>query len=376
MTGNSTKSTRVLTKRELNRATLDRQMLLRRQKLSAEEVIAKLVGMQAQVPNDPYVALWSRIQDFQTTELADLFRNREVVRAGLMRATIHLVTARDGLYLRSVTRSVMDRTFHSGSPYGRNLRDIDVEEVVSAGRALVEEKPRMRAELRLPLAERWPDQDPGSLAYAVTYLLPLVQVTPRGIWGESGSAAWTTMESWLGAKPETNATPDEMILRYLAAFGPASVMDIQAWCGLTKLREVTDRLRPRLRSFKDENGRDLLDIPEGALPDPDTPAPPRFFPEYDNAYLGYADRSRIAPAHPVAESDLPKGPFKGSFLVDGYISGFWRIARERDSATLVIEPFHRLSRSDRAAVVEEATQLLAFVLPDVGTRDVRVAATK
>jgi Winged helix DNA-binding domain len=249
-------SKRVLTKRELNRALLERQMLQRRHEVPAEEVIERLVGMQAQVPNDPYLALWSRIDGFQTTELASLFEQRRVARAGLMRGTIHLVTARDCLYLRPVTRSVMDRMFFSGSPYGRNLKGIDVEEVVAVGRRLVEARPRTRAELRALLAERWPEHDPGSLAYAVTYLLPLIQVTPRGIWGKSGQAAWTTTESWLGGLLEADATPDEMILRYLAAFGPASVMDIQAWCGLTKLREITDRLE--LRTFKDVGGRELF----------------------------------------------------------------------------------------------------------------------
>lgn len=239
---------------------------------------------------------------------------------------------------------------------------------------LVEEKPRTRAELRPLLAERWPDQDPGSLAYAVTYLLPLIQVTPRGIWGASGPAAWTTMESWLGEKLESIVSPDKMILRYLAAFGPASVKDIQAWCGLTKLREVTDRLE--LRVFKGETGRELLDVPGGPIPDPDTPAPPRFFPEYDNAFLGHADRTRITPQRSFTDVELPKGPFKGSFTVDGFISGFWRVERERKSATLIIEPFYKLSPSDRAAVVEEASRLLSFVLPDIDVHDVQVAHTK
>jgi len=362
-------STRVLTKRELNRALLERQVLLRRHELSAEVVIERLVGLQAQVPNDPYIALWSRIDGFQTKELASLFEQRQVVRAGLMRGTIHLVTARDCLYLRPVTRPVMDRMFFSGSPYGRNLRGLDIEKVVAIGRELVEERPRTRADLRPMLAERWPEHDSGSLAYAVTYLLPLVQVTPRGIWGKSGQAAWTTTESWLGSELESDATPNEMILRYLAAFGPASVMDIQAWCGLTKLREITDRLD--LRTFKDEGGRELLDVPDAPLPDPDTPATPSFFPEYDNLFLGHADRSRVAPDEAVAV-EFPKGPFKGPFSVDGFIAGFWRVERVRESATLIVEPFFELPKDDRPAVVEEATSLLEFVLPDVEVRDVQV----
>jgi hypothetical protein len=373
MTPNKKATTRVLTKRELNRALIERQMLFRRREVPAEAVIERLVGMQAQVPSDPYIALWSRVDEFQTADLARLFEERRVVRAGLMRGTIHLVTARDYLYLRPVTRPVMERMFFSGSPFGRNLKGVDVEEVVAVGRKLVEEKPLTRAQLRPLLAERWPEHDPGSLAYAVTYLLSLVQVTPRGIWGKSGQAAWSTAETWLGRKIETDATPDEMILRYLAAFGPASVMDVQAWCGLTKLREITDQLE--LRAFTDENGRELLDLPDGPLPDPDTPVPPRFFPEYDNVFLGHADRSRIA-SGTYTDLEFPKSSFKGTFMVDGLLSGFWSIDSAGDSATLVIEPLIKLSRSDRAAVVDEASRLLTFLLPDVDAGDVKVSKAR
>ncbi|MGH2699029.1 MAG: winged helix DNA-binding domain-containing protein [Actinomycetota bacterium] len=340
MTTREKKAVRVLSRRELNRAFLERQLLLRRVKLPAAEVIERLVGMQAQVPNDPYLALWSRIDGFQTDELSGLFEGREAVRASLMRGTIHLVTARDCLYLRPLLRGVLERMFKTGSPFGRKLPEIDLDEVVAEGRVLVDERPRTRAELRSLLEQRWPDRDANSLAHAVTYLVPMVQVTPRGIWGRSSQAAWTTIESWLDQPLESNPSQEQMILRYLAAFGPASVMGIQAWCGMTKLRAMTERLRPRLRVFEDESGRELLDVPEGPLPDPDTPAPPRFFPEYDNAFLGHADRTRITP-RAFADWEWPKGLFKGSFLVDGFISGLWRVVREGDSARLIIEPFDR-----------------------------------
>jgi hypothetical protein len=372
MTRNQNAPTRALTKRELNRALLARQMLLRRQEVAAEDVIERLVGMQAQVPNDPYLALWTRIEGFQTADLARLFEQRLVVRAGLMRGTIHLVTARDCLYLQQVTRPVMDRMFFTGSPYGRNLKGLDIEEVVAVGRKLLETGPRTRAELRPLLAERWPEHDPGSLAYAVTYLLPLVQVTPRGIWGKSGQAAWALTETWLDRKLKADATPDEMVLRYLAAFGPASVMDIQAWSGLTKLREITAGLDVRV--FKDGNGRELLDIGDAPLPDPDTPAPPRFFPEYDNVFLGHADRTRIF-SGTYADVAFPRGSFKGTFMVDGFLSGFWSIDAARGSI-LIIEPIFKLPRSDSTALVEEGSRLLAFLLPDADDLDVRIEARK
>jgi hypothetical protein len=153
----------------------------------------------------------------------------------------------------------------------------------------------LERQLLLRRAERWPGRDPGSLAYAVTHLVPAVQVPPRGIWGRSGPAAFTTTEAWLGGQAAPGAEPGGLVLRYLAAFGPASVRDMQAWCGLTRLGEVAERLRPRLRVFRGADGRELFDLPDAPRPDPGPPAPPRFLPEYDNVLLSHADRSRIIP---------------------------------------------------------------------------------
>ena len=319
----------VLSRRALNRATLARQLLLHRVKRPAAEVVEHLLGMQAQVPNNPYVGLWSRLEGFDPEELSRLIAEREAVRTVLMRGTLHLVTAHDCLRLRPEMQPMLQRMLMVGSPYGKRLAGLDVEAVLAAGRAFLAEQPRTGAELRAHLHARWPDRDAASLGYAVQYLEALVQVPPRALWGKSGRATWTTAEAWLGqAVPTTADDPgagtEAMIVRYLAAYGPASVMDVQAWCGRTRLREAMERLRPRLRTFRDEQGRELFDVPDGPLPDPETPAPPRFMPEYDNALLGYADRSRIVD-ETTRRLTLMENGYVSTVLVDGFVRAVWKL---------------------------------------------------
>jgi hypothetical protein len=355
----------VLDKRSLNRALLARQLLLRRSELPAAAAIEQLVGLQAQAPNAPYVALWSRLEGFGADELGLLIGNGGAVRAPLMRATIHLATERDDRTMRAVVQSVLERGFQS-SPFAKNLAGLELEAVVEAGRALLAERPRTRAELGPLLAERWPDRDAASLAHAVTYLSPVMQVPPRGIWGRSGPAVWAPTEAG------TDDAPDELILRYLAAFGPASLKDIRTWSGLSGLRDVIERLRTRLRTYRDETGNELFDVPEAPLPDGDTPAPPRFLPEYDNVLLAHADRTRIM----AADRRIPllpgNGGVSGTVLVDGFLHGTWKLTRSADIADLHVVPFERLSKEDTEAVAAEGSLLLAFTSADAEGHNVRI----
>ena len=364
-----------LSLRALNRALLERQLLLRRRKLPVLKAIEHLIGMQAQQPNDPYIGLWTRLGGFRPEALARLITRRRAVRATLMRTTIHLVTARDCLALYPVMRPVHARTVYSSSPESRVLAGVDIEALLAEGRELVEERPRTRAELGPLLAEGWPDRDPSSLARAVNYLLPMVHVPPRGIWGSTGRTTLTTVEAWLGRPPETDSTPDAVVLRYLAAFGPATTADIRTWSGLGGVTHVIERLRPRLACFRDERGRELFDLPGAPRPDPETPAPPRFLPEYDNALLSHADRTRIISDDHRKRLITQNGRSVGTVLVDGFVRATWRIRRERDAATLMVNALERLSRKDAAALEAEGARLLTFAAPDAPERHVQVAAT-
>ena len=365
--------TRVLDARALNRALLERQLLLRRSKRSAADAIEWLVGLQAQIPADPYVALWSRLQDFRTDELARLITDRKAVRMGLLRATIHLVTAPDALALRPVIQPALERAFQSGSPFGRQLVGVDIERLLKIGRGLVEERPRTSAELRPSLHKRWPKRDQDALVMAMSYLLPLVQVPPRGVWGARAQPRRTTLEAWLGRPLGTKRSPGAMILRYLAAFGPATVGDARTWSGLSGLAAVFERLRPRLRTFRDERGRELFDVPDGPLPDPETPAPPRFLPVYDNIVLSHDDRARIV-RRPVAPNRVGymEGASFGSVLIDGFVGATWTLKRGPKTATLRIALLDRLAKRERVAVVDEGARLLAFIAADATDRDVLV----
>jgi hypothetical protein len=271
---------------------------------------------------------------------------------------------------------VLDAELARHRDYGPPLRGLDLEPLLEHVRAVLAERPRTGRELRASLGERFPGHDEAALAYACRCLLPLVQVPPRGVWGRTAAVTTTTAESWLGRPLAERPSLDEVVLRYFAAFGPAAVADVGTWSRLTGLREVVERLRPRLRTFRDERARELFDLPDAPRPDAATPAPPRFLPEYDNVLLSHADRSRFVAPEERGRLGGLAGRVQGSVLHDGFGWGVWRLERdpERGAATLVIGHVRRATARARGSVAAEGRRLLRFHAPETESREVRFVA--
>jgi Winged helix DNA-binding domain len=369
-----TKPADVLGQRALNRALLERQLLLARADMPAIEAIEHLAGIQAQEPKSPYVGLWTRLKDFRPEELEQLLETRRAVRIVVMRGTIHLISARDCAMMRPLTQPIMDRFMKYNREIKTHLAGVDMVKFAAAARRLFEQKPRTVAEASKALAEKWPARELTTIGLAVRALLPLVQCPPRGLWTGSGQVVCATAEHWLDRPLESDVAgaADRLILRYLTAFGPSTIRDMESWSGLTRLRDSVDRLRPQLRVFRNEAGKDLFDLPRAPRPDPDTPAPVRFLPEFDNALLAYADRSRII----ATERRSVSVAGHRVLLIDGFTRATWRIVRDErsDAATLIVEPFEPLSKKDVPAVMAEGHELLKFAAGDAASRDVRINA--
>ncbi|SIM84391.1 winged helix DNA-binding domain-containing protein [Micromonospora cremea] len=357
----------VLDTRALNRATLARQLLLDRADLPVLDAVAHLGGLQAQ---EPFVGLWSRLRAFDPAVLSDLLTRRSVVRTHLMRRTVHLLAADDALAWRA-RHDAMLRQRVLGT-YRRELDGVDLDELGAAGLSVMaDDEPRTMTELARALTERWPVPGPRPIGeMLVAALIPMVQLPPRGVWRTRAGARYALLSSWLGREIDPPA-PDgadpvgrALVRRYLAAFGPAATADLRAWCGLAGLPAAVTAMRGELVTFRDERGRELLDLPDAPRPDADTPAPVRFLPAFDNAILGYHDRSRIV-------DDAHRGlsvAGERAVLVDGRVAATWSVA----GGTVTVNPLRRLSRADRAAVAEQGRALASF-LSDNESHRVEVA---
>ena len=339
--------------------------------MPARDLISHLVGLQAQEQRDPYVGLWSRLVDFDPSELETLLLDHEVVRMVVQRGTVHAITAEDARVLRPLAQPILEQGLRNHRDYGPPLAEADLKPVLKYATAVLRE-PHSTPKLRGALAAEFPDLDAAALAFACRNLLPFVQVPPRGLWSKRGQVVGTTLKAWTGHDVEKKPSVDAVMLRYLAAFGPATVQDAATWSRYTALREVFERLRPQLVTYRDLDGREYFDVPDVPLPDADTPAPVRILPQYDNLLLSHKDRSRfIAPASEALGAIwLEHRGFVGSFLVDGMLTGPWKIEDTKvtktapRTLTMTFTTSTRLKTADKAAVTAEAEQFLRFVDAD------------
>lgn len=361
----------VLDGRALNRATLARQLLLDRADVPVLDAVAHLGGLQAQEPQEPFVGLWSRLRAFDPAVLSELLSGRLVVRTHLMRRTVHLLTADDVVAWRA-RHDAMLRQRVLGV-YRQELEGVDLDELAAVGRAMLADgEPRTRSELTRPLADRWPGPPPQVLGEMLGALVPMAQIPPRGLWRTKAGVRNVMLSTWLGREvdPLTSDGDDPvgqaLVRRYLAAFGPAATADLRAWCGLAGLPAAVAASREELVAFRDERGRELLDLPDAPRPDPGTPAPVRFLPAFDNAILGYHDRGRII-------DDAHRGLSVAGervVLVDGRVAATWDVTE----GTVAVTPLRRFSRADRTDVAEQGRELALF-LSDGENHRVRVAAS-
>ena len=345
----------VLSRRALNRALLARQHLLERARRGAWSTIEHLVAMQGQEPPSPHIGLWTRLEGFDPAELDALHTDRLVVRGWLMRTTLHTVAADDYVAFRALFAPVARRAFLGA--FRRAVEGVDLDALAACARRLVEAEPRGTAAIGKALSARWPDVEPRVLGYAAGFLLPMVQPPPRGLWGDRRRPVVTTAEAWLGRALDADPDPAPLVFRYLAAFGPATPADFRAWCGLPGAADLFARVAPRLRRFRDERGRELFDVPGCPLPDPDTPAPVRYLPVFDNAILAHDDRSRIlADGYPPRVADEPV------LLVDGFAVASWRVADGR----VQVRPFAPVDPRHEPEIAAEGERLAAFLATGAG----------
>ena len=357
----------VLSPRVLNRAVLDRQLLLRRVRLPVVAAAERVLGLNAQGPNLPYLALWSRLDGFALDELTTALEDRSLVRSTLMRATQHVVSVPDFALVRPALAPMLSRVQRNA--FGRRTEGVDLTALVADARAqLAGGRVRTRPELGRLLAETRPGADPTALGWTVQYLEPLLHPAPSGTWNTYGPTPFA-LADWTGVRAEPDLR--ELVRRYLAAFGPATVADARAWSGVGGLREVFADLRPRLRRYADESGRELFDLPDRPLPPPDTQAPVRFLPEFDAPLLAHADRTRMM-TDEVRRQVCVGAAVAATVLVDGTVAATWTTTRTPGAVTLTVRPLRRLSIADRTAVEAEAGHLLAFTDP-AAEHDLRLA---
>ena len=348
---------RVLTRRALNRALLARQLLLERERLSVVDAVERLAGLQAQHTSAPYLQLWTRLDGFERDELARALEARSLVKALLMRGTLHIVTAAD-YWAYAVARQDGTPAWPAG--YERFVPTRRIEELAATLTADLRRTRRTLPEILATLAAD--ASGPASAAFLWRTLQRhghFVHVPPSGLWGYHKGGHYAAADAWVdGEPPAPPAALDLLVRRYLGAFGPATEHDVARWAGITRVTPIRASLaRLAARTYRNEEGRLLYDLPDTPLPDPDTPPPPRLVARYDNLLLAHVDRTRILADVPATRVIATNGLVHATILVDGFVAGTWRLENGR----VVLEPFGRLERDTRAALEAEAKRVEHFM---------------
>jgi Winged helix DNA-binding domain len=345
---------RVLSTRALNRALLARQLLLERADHPVTTALERIAGLQTQYAPSGYIGLWSRLHNFQRPALTQALEQRRVIQATLMRVTIHMVSARD-YHLFSAGVRAARQTWWRAMSRTHGLSDISLDDVAASIRSALAHGPRRRAQLVAALEEAGFDK---ALWNAVGLWVDMIRVPPSGTWERRRADLYGLADQWTTPVDITEADGMEhLVKRYLSGFGPATLADIASWTGInvTTLRPVIERLR--LRRFRDDEGRELLDVLQGLLPDPDTPAPVRFLPTWDATLLVHARRTQILPEQYRGLVFSSRNPHSTpTFLVDGSVAGAWRYERDQ----IELKPYGKLRAADRHALEHEAERLAAF----------------
>ena len=362
--------TQTLTLRDLNRATLARQLLLERSPLNVDAALERLVALQAQLPSAPFVALWSRIAGFEREQLTACLLDRSILKATSMRATLHLLRADDHVRLRPTLAPLFDAALATITKKRGAL--VDRADLLAAARPFIDEAPRTFAEISAMLSARWPDHDVGAMRYTVRTQLPLVQVPQAYGWGYPGNPTFALAETWISRPIDAPPDPAALVRRYLVAFGPATVADIQSWTGLANLKDVIAALADELVTLKDDRKRALFDVPDSPRPDSATPAPVRFLPEFDNVLSGHKDRLRFIANEHRPKVYLPALRVAPTILIDGFVAGVWKFESAKRSARLIVEPFGTITAQTRRELLAEGELLAVFLDPVADAHRVEV----
>lgn len=353
----------VLSLRQINRATLARQMLLERSGVGAASAISQLVSLQAQIPKPPFIGLWTRLEAFEKDQLLAALRDRSVVRApAMMRHTVHVMASEDFLRFRTTIQPALTRGFTSIT---RNrIEGIDMDALLAEMRKKLADGVITTGEM-LELAEQFePEGDHSALRYGLRTFIPLVNIPDDSAWGFGRTVSFADPTEFLGEAPDPAEHVRELIKRYLAAFGPASPADAQAWSGLAGLKPTFESMRSELLSFKTEESKEIFDLPDAPRPASDIPAPVRFLPDYDNLVVSHADRRRVMSEEHRPRVSLKAARVRATFTLDGFVAGTWRVEKKGKRSTLVVEPFAKLAKRDRKLLEDEGERLLAFIAED------------